>query len=139
MFFQVSLEKTSDGNVSSELSLNVVGWEDEGTYTCSARETSPGAENTSPTKQQIKLEIYGNFLLSYVSCYLFHKLSLIMLCTRFSSIEECQFQKWRRKGNQIENTFVGNFYFFLNLNFFMKRSAVLVSFSARLLVGPLQL
>lgn len=58
---QVTLEKTSDGNVSSELSLNVVGWDDEGTYTCSARarETSPGSEGSLPTKQQIKLEIYG--------------------------------------------------------------------------------
>jgi hypothetical protein len=45
--------------VSSELSLQVVEWKDEGTYTCLAREISSAAEGAKPTKQEIMLEIYG--------------------------------------------------------------------------------
>ena len=57
------MSKSADGSVSSELSLQIVEWKDEGTYTCSAREITSAAEGAKPTRQEIMLEIYGEFLI----------------------------------------------------------------------------
>ena len=43
--FQITVSKQSDGTVRSELTLARVGWKDEGTYTCIAREIT--SETTS--------------------------------------------------------------------------------------------
>ena len=54
------MSKESDGTVRSELTLARVGWKDEGTYTCMAREvTSEASEADKPTKQEVLLEVYG--------------------------------------------------------------------------------
>ena len=58
--FQITVSKASDGTVKSELTLARVGWKDEGTYTCMAREvTSEASEDDKPTKQEVLLEVYG--------------------------------------------------------------------------------
>ena len=58
--FQITVSKQSDGTVRSELTLARVGWKDEGTYTCMAREvTSEASEADKPTKQEVLLEVYG--------------------------------------------------------------------------------
>ena len=58
--FQITVSKESDGTVRSELTLARVGWKDEGTYTCMAREvTSKPSEDDKPTKQEVLLEVYG--------------------------------------------------------------------------------
>ena len=58
--FQITVSKESDGTVKSELTLARVGWKDEGTYTCMAREvTSDASESDNPTKQEVLLEVYG--------------------------------------------------------------------------------
>ena len=58
--FQITVSKASDGTVKSELTLARVGWKDEGTYTCMAREvTSEASESDKPTKQEVLLEVYG--------------------------------------------------------------------------------
>ena len=58
--FQITVSKASDGTVKSELTLARVGWKDEGTYTCMAREvTSEASEADKPTKQEVLLEVYG--------------------------------------------------------------------------------
>lgn len=62
---QISVTKSADGSVSSELSLVVVEWKDGGTYTCLAREISSAAEGAKPTKQEIIMEIYGKCPFSY--------------------------------------------------------------------------
>jgi hypothetical protein len=37
-----------------------VGWKDEGTYTCMAREVNEKSETLDePTKQEVLLEVYG--------------------------------------------------------------------------------
>ena len=60
--FQITVTKSSEGTVKSELTLSRVSWEDEGTYTCLAREiTNDGGNGDTPTKQEILLEIYGRF------------------------------------------------------------------------------
>ena len=59
--FQITVSKESDGTVRSELTLARVGWKDEGTYTCMAREvTSEASEADTLTKQEVLLEVYGN-------------------------------------------------------------------------------
>ena len=63
MFLQITVTKESDGTVRSELTLARVGWKDEGTYTCMAREvTNDGAKADTPTKQEVLLEVYGKEL-----------------------------------------------------------------------------
>ena len=59
--FQITVSKQSDGTVRSELTLARVGWKDEGTYTCMAREVTNEAssEADKPTKQEVLLEVYG--------------------------------------------------------------------------------
>ena len=58
--FQITVNKESDGTVRSELTLARVGWKDEGTYTCMAREVSNNEEKSdTPTKQEVLLEVYG--------------------------------------------------------------------------------
>ena len=58
--FQITVSKESDGTVRSELTLARVGWKDEGTYTCMAREvTSEASEADTPTKQEVLLKVYG--------------------------------------------------------------------------------
>lgn len=69
---QVSVSKSADGSVSSELSLQVVEWKDEGTYTCLAREISSAAEGAKPTKQEIMLEIYGKIDVNFIKIFLKH-------------------------------------------------------------------
>ena len=58
--FQITVTKESDGTVRSELTLARVGWKDEGTYTCMAREVNEKSETADePTKQEVLLEVYG--------------------------------------------------------------------------------
>ncbi len=52
------MTKSADGDVSSQLSLASVSWEDEGVYTCVAVEAG-AEEDTAPAKQNILLDVLG--------------------------------------------------------------------------------
>lgn len=53
---QITVSKSASGAVSSELILTTVSWQDEGIYSCLAKEVNSDDE---PTMQQIILEIYA--------------------------------------------------------------------------------
>ena len=56
----ITVSKSASGAVTSELVLDQVDWNDEGTYSCLAKEV--GSED-APTQQDIMLDIYGKFVL----------------------------------------------------------------------------
>lgn len=64
-FPQISVSKSADGTVSSELTIDRVSWNDGGSYSCLAREVN--GDNVEPTKQDIELEIYGKWCQHYVN------------------------------------------------------------------------
>ena len=54
----ITVSKSASGAVTSELILDKVTWNDEGIYSCLAKEV--GSED-DPTKQDIILDIYGKY------------------------------------------------------------------------------
>ena len=63
----ITVSKSASGAVTSELILDKVTWNDEGIYSCLAKEVGSKDE---PTKQDIILDIYGEWYLSYFFYYL---------------------------------------------------------------------
>lgn len=52
----ITVSKSASGQVTSELILDKVRWEDEGIYSCLAKQV--GSQD-DPTKQDINLDIFG--------------------------------------------------------------------------------
>ena len=63
--FQITVSKQSDGTVRSELTLARVGWKDEGTYTCIAREIISEATAVLTAKSRNLRVIKMSMRLSY--------------------------------------------------------------------------
>ena len=57
--YSITVSKTASGSVTSELTLDKVQWEDEGIYSCLAKQV---ASKDEPTKQEIILEIFGKLI-----------------------------------------------------------------------------
>ncbi len=57
---EVTVSKSSDGNVSSQLSISSVEWSDAGIYSCVAVEVGDdGMPRGPPSKQNIQLDVLG--------------------------------------------------------------------------------
>ena len=59
--FQITVSKSSEGTVSSELTIAEVNWDDGGLYSCVAREVDTrGADVAAPPKmQKIFLDVFS--------------------------------------------------------------------------------
>ena len=64
--FQISVSKSADGNVSSQLSIASVSWSDGGVYSCVAKEVGGEEGAETPTKQNILLDILGKKTLAKI-------------------------------------------------------------------------
>ncbi len=58
LLLQVTVSKSSDGNVSSSLLIDAVDWDDAGTYSCVAAEKTSAA-GSKPSKQDIVLDVFA--------------------------------------------------------------------------------
>ena len=58
----ITVSKSASGEVTSQLVLDKVQWQDEGVYTCLAKQVG---SNDPPTKQDITLDIYGKTFLYF--------------------------------------------------------------------------
>ena len=66
-FFQITVSKSSEGTVSSELTIAEVNWDDGGLYSCVAREVVGGgagggvdvADPAHPKMQKIFLDVFS--------------------------------------------------------------------------------
>jgi len=55
--FSISVSKSSEGDVSSNLTIAEVLWEDEGVYSCVAVEKGAEGQDSQPSRQDILLDV----------------------------------------------------------------------------------